>query len=141
MANLVKVECAFPKNFTRLDFDRKTVMKGLRKASRVVANQSKKLVAPKRRSKPGEYPGRDTGRMRRNIKVVSAKKREHFWTRVQVSSFKDKHFFYPAVLAAGKKNRTLLPRRNFIADAQTQTIHQTEPVINQAVWDALKVWG
>ena len=139
MSEFVSVSCDFPKNFDHLDFDRKTVMQGLRKASRIVANQSKKLVAPKRRSKPGEYPGRDTGRMRRNVKVVSAKKKERFWTRVQVSSLKD-HFFYPAVLAAGKKNRTLLPRRNFIADAQTQTIHTTEPIIQKAVWNALKVW-
>lgn len=137
---LVHVEYNLPKNLDVMDLDKKVVKKGLRRASRIVQQTSKRLIAPKRRSKPGEYPGRDTGRMRRHVKVIYSKKPYTMWSRVQVSSFEDKHMFYPAVLAYGKKNHTLLPRRNFIADAQDQTRAQTDPIIEKAVWDALKVW-
>lgn len=136
---MIKFSCKLPKYLTVMDLDRKTMKKGLRRAARLVQQQSKRLISPKRRSKPGEYPGRDTGLMRRNVKVVMAKRKNRLWSRVEVSTLPDS-FFYPAVLAYGKRNHTLLPRKNFIGDAQDLTKDQTEPIIEQAITDSLKVW-
>ncbi len=136
---MIKVSCKLPNYLTVMDLDRKTIKKGLRRVARLVQQSSKRLISPKRRSKPGEYPGRDTGLMRRNVKVVMSKKRDKLWARVQVSTLPNS-FFYPAVLASGKKDHTLLPRKNFIGDAQDLTRHQTDPIIDDAISDSLKVW-
>jgi hypothetical protein len=122
------------------DLDKAILRKGLRRASRIVQQTSKRLITPKRRSKPGEYPGRDTGLMRRNVKVVVSKRPGKFWARVQVSTLPNS-FFYPAVLSAGRKDHKLLSRKNFIGDAQELTKNQTEPIIRDAIRDSLKVWG
>ncbi len=138
---MINISLQMPSHFLKVaDLDKQIMRKGLRRASRIVQQTSKRLIAPKRRSKPGEYPGRDTGLMRRNVKVVVSKRPGKHWARVQVSKLPNS-FFYPAVLAAGKKNKTLLPRKNFIGDAQDLTKHQTEPIIMDAIRDSLKVWG
>lgn len=139
MADFCKVSVKLPGKFSQMEFDRKTVMKGLKQASRLTQQLSKRLISDKRRSKAGEYPGRNTGRMRRNVKVVNAKRKDRLWSRVQVSTLKDS-FFYPAVLNYGRRDHTLEPRKNFIADAQQQLKSTTDAIIEDACWSALKVW-
>lgn len=140
MADFCKVSLKLPGKWAQMEFDRKIIMKGLKQASRLTQQLSKRLISPKRRSKPGEYPGRNTGRMRRNVKVVNAKRRDRLWSRVEVASFKEDVMFYPAVLNYGRKDHKLEPRKNFIADAQAQLKKTTDAIIEDACWDALKVW-
>ena len=64
------------KGFTFEDYDRKTVMDGLKGASKVVKQHAKKLVGKKRVSKPGEVPGRRSGDLRRNIKIINSKRKD-----------------------------------------------------------------
>ena len=137
---MISINCKLPKHIDVMDLDKKIIKAGLRQASRIVQQTSKRLITSKRRSKPGEYPGRDTGLMRRNVKVVMSKRPTRLWSRVEVSTLKDS-FFYPAVLAAGSEKRNILPRRNFIGDALEQTKDQTSRIIENALVKSLKVWG
>ena len=58
MGEFVHVGVKMPKGLDVMDFDRKIVMTGLKKASKIVQQQSKKLISAKGPSKAGEYPGR-----------------------------------------------------------------------------------
>ena len=128
------------KGFTFNDYDRKTVMDGLKGASKVVRQHAKKLVGKKRISKPGEVPGRRSGDLRRNIKIINSKRKDRLWSRVQVSTIKDK-FFYPAVLQAGRKKTPILkPRQDPMALAYSQHKQECEQIIENAVDKAIKVF-
>ena len=111
MGEFFHVGIKMPKGLDVMDFDRKIVMTGLKKASKIVQQQSKKLISAKGPSKAGEYPGRNTGRMRRHVRIKNSKRKDHLWSRVQVSTIEDS-FFYPAVLNYGRKDGRLKPRKN-----------------------------
>lgn len=115
-------------------------MEGLKGASKVVRQHAKKLVGKKRISKPGEVPGRQSGDLRRNIKIVNSKRKDRMWSKVQVSTIKDK-FFYPAVLQAGRKKGSILkPRQDPMALAYSQHKQECEQIIEDAVVKAIKVF-
>lgn len=143
MGELVNCQIKLPKGLDVFDLDRKVVMKGLKQASKIVQQHSKRLISTKGPSKVGQYPGKNTGRMRRHVKVVSSKKKHRLWSRVQVASIEGS-FFYPAVLnygrGADKRGGALLPRRNFIADAGEATSVQTSRIIDRACTEAIKIW-
>ena len=141
MSNFLTVSLQMPKLLKVKDIDRKVLMKGLREASKVVSKQAKKLCSTKEVSKPGEIPGRHTGRMRRAIRNHASRRKDKFWSRTQVDTIKDAQVFYPAVLFYGKKNGSLKPRKNPIIEATKLTENKTSEIIEDAVIDSIKGFG
>lgn len=137
---LLDVSVSLPKGLDSMDFDRKEVMKGLRKGGSLIRARAKKLISKKGRSKVGEYPARQTGAMRNAVKLVSSKRKDRMWVRVQANMPQDAHMFYPAVLNYGRKDNTLKPRLNAIADAGQQLDSQVRAIVDDAVYRAMKIW-
>ncbi|MDO5352014.1 MAG: hypothetical protein Q4E81_04185 [Succinatimonas sp.] len=115
-------------------------MKGLRESSKLVKQQSKKLISKKKVSKPGELPGRRTGRMRRAIKTMSSRQKYKFWSVAQVCSIPNS-YFYPAILIHGRKDGSLEPRKNPITEATKLLDKKTSKIIENAVIDSIKGFG
>lgn len=101
--------------FSRIDFDRKKIRKVLRKEGGEVRKIARKLIGRRVVSRPGEYAGRDTGRMIRSIKAVVSK--PGFLVRIAPSKTAEMKDFYPAFLNYGSATNNLAPRRNFMIDA------------------------
>jgi len=137
MSEVVGFKVVIPKGLDELDFDRKPVMAVIRQEAAKVRQTSKRLVSAKKTSKPGEYPGRSSGLMRRYIRVKASKRRDRLWATVQVSTLPEK-FWYPAVLNYGSE--FVKPRRNPIYSAGR--IHEKEvtDAITNALWKSLKGW-
>lgn len=141
MSNFIGVTLKLPKILKVKDIDRKTLMQGLRESSKLVSQQAKRLCSNRTVSKPGEIPGKHTGRLRRNIKNHASKRKNKFWSRTQVDTIKDAQVFYPAVLFYGKKDRTLLPRQNPIIEATKLVENKTSYIIEEAIIDSIKGFG
>lgn len=135
------VSVRIPKELESSDFDRKILMKGLTEASKNIQRLSKRMLnvrgAP---SKDGEVPKRQSGRMWRHVRVKKAKKKDKFWTRVQIDSFEDYNFWYPAPLMYGSSKRNIRPRTDAIWSASAQLETQTTSIIENALSKSLKGW-
>ncbi len=136
----VNITVKIPKSLKVKDLDRKAVMKALRESSKLVKQQSKKLISRKKVSKPGELPGKRTGRMRRAIKTISSRKKYKLWSVVQIKSIPDA-YFYPAVIMYGRKDGTLKSRKNPITEAAKLLDRKTTEIIEDAVIDSIKGFG
>lgn len=150
MSNMLNVSMSLPRGMVPKDLNRKTVMKGLKEATKIVSKQAKKLCGKKMTSKSGELPGKKSGKLRKAIKNHSAKnKSEKLWSRTQFDTIPD-HFFYPAPLFYGRKETIktkngktyrvgmLIARKNPVILATKMTENQTESVIKKAVLDGMK---
>ncbi len=136
----IDVAVKLPKGLNALDFDRKTVMGALRQQARKIQKASKQLVSAKGPSQPGQYPGRDSGKMRKFIKVHASKKKTKLWTRVQVDTLPDEKFWYPSVLNYGSSKRNIQPRRNAIVNAGEMNATEAQNAIADAMWKGIKGW-
>ncbi|NTZ84366.1 hypothetical protein FCJ61_15515 [Burkholderia metallica] len=91
--------------FDRLiDFDKREVRKGMRKAGRIVERRAKALVAIGGRSAPGRYPARQTGRLQRSIKTKVS--RSGFMVKVMPQKIAGMRDFYPAFLYYGARRKS-----------------------------------
>lgn len=137
---LLAARVTLPDGLDASDYDRKVVMKGLRQAAAAIRSQSRQLLNRRgAASKEGDFPARQTGAMVRAVKVHAAKKRDKFWTRVQIDSIKDAPFWYPAPLMYGSK-RGLKPRRDAVWQAGQQLESRTTATVEGALRRALKGW-
>lgn len=84
-----------------IDYDRKRMTAALRKGAAEVRKQARRLVSRKAISKPGEYPGLQSGALRRAIGIVSRGSRGG-WVKVGVRSIPGS-VFYPAFLFYGTR--------------------------------------
>ncbi len=98
-----------------IDYDRSKMRRALRSGAAVVTKESRRLVSRRAISAPGEYPGMQSGRLRRGIGTVS-RGRKGGWIKVSVRTIKGSDF-YPAFLHRGSPKTGLAPRGNFVADA------------------------
>ena len=145
--------------FTFADFDPRVLKKGFRKVGAEVRKIAKKEVSKKAVSRAGDFPGRDTGTLRKSIKAKVS--RSGF--SVGVASYKvtGMDVYYPAFVywghrapgedmkdgksdkkQHGKKRvgtKVAAPRKNYIAaaaEAYGQTQYQS--VMSTLLDDALK---
>lgn len=139
--------------FRTIDFDKKEVRKGMRKAGQDVRKAARALIASKVKSKTGENPGKQTGRLYRSLGykvsrsgfmvVVKHKKQagmsEPYWmylyygVRNGVKRRKD----HKKQLDNGKGWR-ITPRNNYILDALANRRSVVQQTIAEAVERALK---
>ncbi|MGN0896357.1 MAG: hypothetical protein ACI4NC_06285 [Succinivibrio sp.] len=141
MTDFANISIKLPKGLDALDFDRKTVMKSVREATKIVQKTAKRYISTRSVSKPGEIPGRRTGRMRRAVKCHYSKRKDRLWGRVQVDTIQDSDVFYPAVLMYGKKDSTLKPRKNFIEQAFIEQESKVNSLIDDGMSKGIKLWN
>ncbi|KVF27642.1 hypothetical protein [Burkholderia vietnamiensis] len=135
-----------------IDFDKREVRKGMRKAGRIVERRAKALVASGGRSAPGQYPARQTGRLQRSIKTKVS--RSGFMVKVmpqKVAGMKD---FYPAFLYYGARRRSgarrdrrsrgpsnwrIEPRGNYMVDAKNDGASEVRTLLVDVYRRALTI--
>lgn len=134
----VTFNCFLDDRMNSDDYDRKVVMNTLNLVGREIVKSAKKKVSAINAT---TYPGKITGRLRKNIKIHKAKRKDRFWIRVQIDTFKDFPFWYPAPLMYGRKDGRLRPRRDAVVDSAEEIKEQSIKAIQNALDRALKGWG
>ncbi|MCA7946433.1 hypothetical protein [Burkholderia vietnamiensis] len=139
--------------FDRLiDFDKREVRKGMRKAGRIVERRAKALVALGGRSAPGRYPARQTGRLQRSIKTKVS--RSGFMVKVMPQKIAGMRDFYPAFLyygarrkpgvrrdrrSRGTSNWRIEPRGNYMVDAKDDSEREVRALLVDVYRRALTI--
>lgn len=127
-----------PKELQADDFDFKVVKEALRTVGKKIQRSAKKKLSDRKGSL---YPRLQTGRLRKAVKVHVSKKKDKFWVRVQVDSFKDYPFWYPAPLMYGRKDGTLKPRHDAVVESGDELQDESLSEVSDALSKALKGWG
>lgn len=99
-----------------IDFDKKALRRSLRDGAREVIKESRRLVARRAISAAGEFPGVDSGTLKRAIGIVGRGSRGG-WIRVGVRKTDAMKAFYPAFLFYGSVKTGLAKRANYIVAA------------------------
>lgn len=115
-----------------IDYDRKAMRKALVRGAAEVRKEARRIVSRRAISKPGEFPGLQTGALKRAIGIVS-KGSKGGWVKIGVKSIKGS-IFYPAFLFYGSPKTNLAKRGNFMISA-LETKKQT---VRTEIRDALK---
>lgn len=121
--------------FSREVFHKPSIRKAMRRAAAVVSRDAKRRVSPRGTSHPGAYPGRETGRLRKSIRIRISK--SGFLAKVEPSKRPDMDEYYPAYLFHGTK-RGIQPRGNYMADALQANQSEVQRIISAGVKDAIK---
>lgn len=113
-----------------LDFDKKQVRAGMRKAGRIVVKDARGRISGSPGSGAGDYPGMRSGRMYRAVRAKVS--RSGFMVKVMPEMPAGAKGYYPGFLYYGVRRQTtrtrshrrqpngpfrIAPRKNFIADA------------------------
>lgn len=121
--------------FTRLDFDKKKVRKTMGVLGRDIQKAARRLVSRRAVSAAGNYPGAQTGKLKRSIQYRVSK--PGFLVRIMPFKTKDMVDFYPAYLYYGSKKNNLAPRKNFMTDALEARSPHARQVLLKTLEDAL----
>ncbi len=140
--------------FSRIDFDKKKIRKSMRGIGRNVRKESRRLVARRAISSPGEYPGKHSGKLQKSIKEKVSRSGFMVSIEPRPSDFNGGDNYYPAMLYYGvrvgarrrkdHKKQTLQsayrikPRGNFVVDAVENRREMSEAAIMQALKDSFK---
>lgn len=101
----------------RIDFDKKKVRKALRDSGRMIQKEGRRIVSQRAVSQPGDYPGRDTGTLRKSIRLKVS--RPGFLVSIAPRMVEGMERFYPAFLHYGVKQGAVRQK-----DHKKQTISQ-----------------
>ncbi|NDU86469.1 MAG: hypothetical protein G3H99_07630 [Ferrovum sp.] len=118
-----------------IDFDRRFMRRALVKGAAVVRKEARTLVARRVVSQPGEFPGQQTGAMRRAIGVIGRGSKGG-WIKVGVRAIPGS-FYYPAVLFYGSSIRHIEARGNFMTAALVNRAEQIRDQVRSALRQAL----
>ncbi len=118
-----------------IDFDRRHLRRALIQGARVVRKEARTLVARRIVSQPGEFPGQQSGALRRAIGVIG-KGSKGGWIKVGVRAISGS-FFYPAVLFYGSPKRNMAARGNFMTAALAHKSEEIRDQVRSALRHAL----
>ena len=118
-----------------IDYDRRQMRRALVKGAAVVRKEARTLVSRQMVSQPGEFPGEQTGAMRRAIGVIG-KGSKGGWIKVGVRAIPGS-FYYPAVLFYGSAARNIAARGNFMTTALAHRGDQVRDQVREALRHAL----
>lgn len=116
-----------------IDYDRKAMRRALVKGAAQIRKEARRIVSRRAISKPGEFPGMQTGALKRAIGIVS-KGSKGGWVKVGVKTIKGSDF-YPAFLFYGTP--TLAKRGNFMVSALDTKRETVRDEIREALKNAL----
>lgn len=149
----------------RIDFDKRQVRRAMVRIGAVVRKDARRLVARRAISSPGEYPGADTGALKRSI--TSRVSKPGFLVVIRPVMTSEMDAFYPAYLWYGvrrlvnrkvqaswdanrkrKKGHTeitkaasawrIAPRKNYMTDALAAKRGLIQQTLAAALENALK---
>jgi len=131
--------------FTRIHFEKRELKKAIRKGGNVVLKESRRLISSRAISGSGQFPGMDSGTMRKAIKVKVGSGGGYvrvmpYMTEEMRAKTMDKNgksYFYPAFLYYGT-SRGLRPRKDFMVAALDNKQAEIRAAISQALRDALR---
>lgn len=133
-----------------IDFNQAIVNKGVRRAGNDVRNEARRLLARNAISKAGEFPGQQSGRLKRSIQILGS---GNGWIRVGPKRTSGMKVFYPAFLYYGVTGRPrrkdhraqvkdgrwrIAPRGNYMTAALANKRSHVRAVIRAALIGALK---
>lgn len=115
-----------------IDYDRKAMRKALVRGAAEVRKQARRLVSRRSISLAGDFPGSQSGALKRAIGIVS-KGSKGGWVKVGVRSIPNS-VFYPAFLFYGSPKTGLEKRANFM----TAALDEKRESVRSMIRDALK---
>lgn len=134
-----------------IDFDKIPVRRAMRRAGQIVARNARQRVSQRGPSKAGEYPGRQSGLLRRSIQYTVS--RSGFLAHIAPRKIAGMKTFYPAYLYYGvragprlvRRNRSLpderlwriAPRKNYMKDALQDRQSEVQRLLREALARAL----
>ncbi len=133
LGNLGGVELQVGLEFHKtIDYDRKAMRKALVRGAAEVRKQARRLVSRRSISLAGDFPGSQSGALKRSIGIVS-KGSKGGWVKVGVRSIPNS-VFYPAFLFYGSPKTGLEKRANFM----TAALDEKRESVRSMIRDALK---
>jgi len=137
-----------------LDFDKAQIRRGMRRAGSVVTKEARRLVSRRRVSRPGEYPGKGTGRLARSIRARVS--RSGFLVKIEPKTggdvpASDPYFVYLHYgVRRGARRRKdhkaqpagpwrIEPRENYPADALQNRAAEVRSILGAALAAGLRV--
>lgn len=133
LGNLGGVELQVGLEFHKtIDYDRKAMRKALVRGAAEVRKQARRLVSRRSISLAGDFPGSQSGALKRSIGIVS-KGSKGGWVKVGVRSIPNS-VFYPAFLFYGSPKTGLEKRGNFMETA----LQNKRDVVRGRIQAALK---
>lgn len=117
--------------FQLWDFDLTQLSDGLSREGKLIRRDARRLVARGAISKAGEYPGKDSGTLRRTI---SFKKFSNQLGVYITQKMKSGQYRYPFALINGSPETGLEPRADYIAD----TFEERKVYVQQMLRNAMK---
>ena len=124
------------KGFTTIDFEKSKVRKTMRTESAEIRKVTRRLLARRAISQPGQFPGKQTGAYQRAVKNKVF--RSGFGAVVRADKTAELGAdFYPAFLNYGTKN--LEARANPFEAAFEIRRHRAESAIMNALQNSIKV--
>lgn len=121
--------------FHRLYFDKRELKAAIRKGSREVQKEARRLIANRAVSQAGEFPGMDTGEMSRQIKTKVGS--GGFYAKVSPHKSEEMGDYYPAYLIYGTK-RGLEKRKDFITEALANKRGAVRSAIRRSLINAIR---
>lgn len=118
-----------------IDYDRKAMRAALRAGAKPIIKEARRLVARRAVSGAGDFPGSETGRLKRAIGVVSTGSKGG-WIKVGVKSIPGS-IFYPAFLFYGSPKTGLARRGNFVTAALAAKREEVRGPIRAALAQSL----
>lgn len=99
-----------------IDYDRKAMRRALVKGAAEIRKAARRMVSRNAISTAGEFPGADTGTLKRAIGVIGRGSKGG-WIKIGVRKTATMKAFYPAFLFYGSKKTGLAARQNYITAA------------------------
>lgn len=148
------VSAQVDRGFRNIDYDPRALRQPLRSAGNEVRKVARRLIARRAVSEAGQYPGRQTGRMQRSIRVRLS--RSGYAVMVSPSKTSSMPVYYPAFVVYGHRGpnteteaqarrhkkrpgeKVAAPRRNFIEDAAKQAAPDFKRSMADALANAIK---
>lgn len=90
-----------PDGFKFFDFNKKYIKQGLREIAKQITSETKKAVSRKAVSTPGEFPGSETGTLKKAIKYSVSKSGHSAWISTRKTDAMKE--FYPAFVVYGHR--------------------------------------
>lgn len=119
-----------------IDYDRREMRKALVKGAAQIRKEARRIVSRRAISAAGDFPGMQTGALKRAIGIVS-KGSKGGWIKIGVKKSKEMKDFYPAFLFYGSTKTGLAPRGNFMTAALANKREGVRSEIRAALKDSL----
>lgn len=130
------LQLAVQLDYTDFKLNRRPIRRSLTKGAATVRKEARRLVSRRAISQPGEYPGLQTGLLKRGIGIVSSGSKGG-WVKVGVRTLPNS-VFYPAFLFYGSPKTGLAPRGNFMAAALDNRRSEVRSTIRTAFQQAIE---